>query len=41
LSPALEIYLDGDFDIKRSLPPEGAMTITMAVTLQTNIDMTF
>jgi hypothetical protein len=40
-SPALEIYLDGDFDIKRSLPPEGAMTMDMAVILRTNIDMTF
>jgi hypothetical protein len=40
-SPALEIYLDGDFDIKRSLPPEGAMTMTMAVILRTSIDTTF
>jgi hypothetical protein len=40
-SPALEIYLDGDFDIKRSLPPEGAMTMNMAIILRTAIDMTF
>jgi hypothetical protein len=40
-SPALEIYLNGDFDIKRSLPTEGAMTMSMAVILRTDIDMTF
>jgi hypothetical protein len=40
-SPALEIYLDGDFDIKRSLPKDGAMTMTMAVILRTDIDKTF
>jgi hypothetical protein len=40
-SPALEIYLNGDFDIKRSLPEEGAMTMTMAVILRTDVDMTF
>jgi hypothetical protein len=39
-SPVLEIYLDGDFDINRSLPPEGAMTMDMNVTVQTGIDMT-
>jgi hypothetical protein len=40
-SPALEIYLDGDFDIKRSpLPEEGAMTMSMAMILRTDIDMT-
>jgi hypothetical protein len=40
-SPAMEIYLDGDFDINRSLPPEGAMTMSMGIILQTNIDTTF
>jgi hypothetical protein len=40
-SPALEIYLDGAFDIKRDLPPEGAMTMNMAIILRTTIDVTF
>jgi hypothetical protein len=40
-SPALAIYLEGDFDIKRSLPPEGAMAMSMAIILRTNVDMTF
>jgi hypothetical protein len=39
-SPALEIYLNGDFDIKRTLPPEGAMTMNMALILRTAVDMT-
>jgi hypothetical protein len=41
-SPALEIYLKGDFDIKRSLPTgAGAMSMNMGIILQTGIDMTF
>jgi hypothetical protein len=39
-SPALEIYLDGEFDIKRSLPPEGAMAMNLAIVLRSTIDMT-
>jgi hypothetical protein len=42
-SPALEIYLDGDFDIKRkssSEDSEAAMTMSMAMILRTDIDMT-
>jgi hypothetical protein len=37
-SPVLEIYLEGDFDIP--LPEEGAMTMSMAMILRTDIDMT-
>ncbi|MDR1972845.1 MAG: hypothetical protein LBQ46_13100 [Treponema sp.] len=40
-SPALEIYLHGEFDIKRTLPPEGAMTVNLGVILRTGIDTTF
>jgi hypothetical protein len=40
-SPVLEIYLEGDFDIKRSLPPEGAMTMNLGIVLRTGIDKTF
>jgi hypothetical protein len=39
-SPALEIYLKGDFDIKRSLPDGKAMTMNMGIILKTDIDKT-
>jgi hypothetical protein len=42
-SPALEVYLEGDFDIKRSLPGgvtlDKALKMTMGAILKTDIDM--
>jgi hypothetical protein len=38
-SPALEIYLEGDFDIKRSLGGADALKMNMGAILKTDIDM--
>jgi hypothetical protein len=40
-SPALEIYLDGDFDIKRSSPPGEAMAVNLGIILRTSVEKTF
>jgi hypothetical protein len=39
-SPVLEIYLNGNFDIKRS-PPAKAMTMNLGIILHTDLKKTF
>jgi hypothetical protein len=40
-SPALEVYLEGDFDIKRKQPSLDAMTMNLGIILHTDLEKTF
>jgi hypothetical protein len=40
-SPALEVYLEGDFDIKRNPSQEDAVTMNLGIILHTSLTKTF